>query len=142
MTRAEIATMIAGVGLPNAYDHFTKDDKPDGPPFICFLYPEDADFKADDSNYQRITDLTVELYVDAPDFTLEAAVETALGGSGLVYTRSGPRYIRDERMYQTTYETSVLLTDNPPAPDDPTAAPTDEPPTNDTEVLEQDAEQG
>lgn len=134
MTRAEIATMIAGVGLPYAYDHFTKDDAPDGPPFICFLYPEDADFKADDSNYQRITDLTVELYVDAPDFTLEAAVETALGGAGLVYTRSGPRYIRDERMYQTTWETSVLLTEAPPA----TAGEE----TSNTEVLDKDGEQG
>ena len=142
MTHDDIAAMLAGIGLPTAYDQFRKGEAPGAPPFICFLYPEDADFKADDSNYQRITDLTVELYVDAPDFTLEAAVETALGGAGLVYTRSGPRYIRDERMYQTTYETSVPLTDNPPAPDDPTAASTEEPPTNDTEVLEQDAEQG
>ena len=74
--------------------------------------------------------------------TLVIAAVGIVVGAGLVYTRSGPRYIRDERMYQTTWETSVLLTDNPPAPDDPTAAPTEEPPTNDTEVLEQDAEQG
>ena len=142
MTRAEIASLIAGVGLPYAYDHFTADDSPGGPPFICFMYTDDADFKADDTNYQRITDLTIELYVDEPDFTTEDAIEAALAGAELVYAKIGPAYIKDERMYQTTYETSVLLTDNPPAPDDPTAAPTEEPPTNDTEVLEQDAEQG
>ena len=142
MTRAEIASLIAGVGLPYAYDHFTADDSPGGPPFICFMYTDDADFKADDTNYQRITDLTIELYVDEPDFTKEAAIEAALAGAELVYAKSGPAYIKDERMYQTTYETSVLLTGNAPAPDDPTAAPTEEPPTNDTEVLEQDAEQG
>ena len=134
--------MIAGVGLPNAYDHFKKKDSPGGPPFICFLYTDDDDFVADDINYQRITGLTVELYTDEPDFNKEAAVESALTGAGLVYARSGPEYIQNERMYQTTYETSVLLTDNPPAPDDPTTAPTEEPPTNDTEVLEPNAEQG
>ena len=159
MTRAEIASLIAGIGLPYAYDHFTADDSPGGPPFICFMYTDDADFKADDTNYQRITDLTLELYVDEPDFTKEAAIEAALAEAGLVYARSGPDYIQNERMYQTTYETSVLLTDNPPAPEEPdepgdadepqdadpqtddeTATPTEEPLINDTEVLEQDAE--
>ena len=60
MTQAEIATMIAGVGLPYAYDHFKADESPGGPPFICFMYTDDDDFLADDTNYQRITGLTVE----------------------------------------------------------------------------------
>ena len=125
--------MIAGVGLPYAYDHFTKDDAPGGPPFICFIYPYSADFLADDANYQGITDLTIELYTDEPDFTHEAAIETALRGAGLVYARSGPAYIQDERMYMTTYETSALLTEAPP----PAQA---EAETNDTEVLDQNGE--
>lgn len=122
MTREEIAAMIASVGLPYAYDHFEKRNAPGGPPFICFLYTDSDDFLADGVNYQRVTDLTIELYVDAPDFALEAAVETALNGAGLVYARSGPEYIQEERMYRTIYDTSVLLTD--------------------TEVLDTDAEQG
>lgn len=134
MTRAEIASMIAGVGLPYAYDHFTPDDTPGAPPFITFIYPADADFKADDVNYQRGTDLTIEFYTDEPDFTKEAAIETALNSAGLVYSRSGPIYIRDERMYQTTYETSVLLDEAPPAETGNE--------TSNTEVLDTDAEQG
>lgn len=134
MTREEIATMIAGVGLPFAYDHFTKDETPGGPPFICFLYPDSDDFLADDGNYQGITDLTIELYADAPDFEKESAVEAALSNAGLVYSRSGPNYIDNERMYQTTFETSVLLTEAPPdtTGDD----------TTKTEVLDTDGEQG
>ena len=126
--------MIAGVGLPYAYDHFTADESPGGPPFICFMYTDDDDFLADDTNYQRITGLTVELYTDEPDFTLAAAVEAALIGAGLVYARSGPEYIQNERMYQTTYETSVVLTEAEVTEGDA--------PSENTEVLEQNAEQG
>lgn len=116
MTRAKIATMIAGIGLPYAYDHFTKDEAPGGPPFICFLYPNAADFFADDGNYQPITYLTLELYTDAPDFEKESAVETALTGAGLSWAKSGPAYIELERMYQTTWEVMVLLTEAAPTP--------------------------
>ena len=115
MTRADVATMLSGIGLPYAYDHFTEADAPGNPPFICFIYGDSDDAIADDSNYQAIVGLTVELYVDAPDFAKEAAVEAALSGAGLVYAKSGPAYIESERMYQTNYTTSVLLTEEPPA---------------------------
>lgn len=124
MTRAEIATMIAGIGKPNAYDHF---EKPQEPPYICFLYPNSDDFMADDCNYASITPLVIELYTDNVDFTLEAAVENALATAGLPYVRSR-EWIDSERMYQTTYETEVLLTPDPPTP---TEAGTDN-----TEVLD------
>ena len=132
MTRAEIAAMIAGIGLPNAYDHFTDNEKPSGPPFICFLYGDSDDFMADDGNYASITPLVIELYTDNVDFTLEAAVETALATAGLPYVRSR-EWIDSERMYLTTYETEVLLTPDPPTPDPPT--PTEAEPDN-TEVLD------
>lgn len=131
MTRDEIATVIASVGLPYAYDHFTDDDAPGGPPFICFLYTDRADFLADDINYQPITTLVIELYTDDPDFTKEAAVESALNNAGLVYGKDGPEYIDGERMYMTTYSTTVLLTE---APDDGQ--------DNDTEVDTNGEQQG
>lgn len=104
--------MIAGVGLPYAYDHFDENDadRPDGPPFICFLYPGRDDFMADDANYSRITELVIELYTDNADFTLEESVEAALTAAGLPFGKSGPTHIESERMFQTTYTTEVLLT--------------------------------
>lgn len=104
--------MIAGVGLPYAYDHFEdkKGKHPQGPPFICFLYPNDDDFKADDCNYARITALVIELYADNVAFDLEESVEAALTAAGLPFSKAGPSWISSERMYQTTYNTEVLLT--------------------------------
>lgn len=111
MTHEEIATMIAGIGLPYAYHHFEPGEAVD-PPFICFLYPARNDFVADGKNYVKITELDVELYTDEPDFTLEASVEDALDAADLVYTIEGPTYIDSERMYMTTFSTSVILDDS------------------------------
>lgn len=102
--------MIAGIGLPYAYDHFNDADgaHPQGPPFICFLYPNSDDFIADNINYARITRLVIELYTDNVDFDLEGAVEAALIAAELPFTRD-QQYIESERMYMTTYNTEVLI---------------------------------
>lgn len=111
MTREEVASMIEGVGLPYAYDHFRNvpGQHPQGPPFICFLYPQRNDIMADDTSYVKLTELVIELYTDNVDFDLEARVEAALDAAELPYDVER-RYIDKERMYQTTYTTEVILT--------------------------------
>lgn len=107
MTYQEIAEMIASIGLPYAYDHFSEDTaKP--PPFICFYYDGSDDFIADNTNYQKIRPLTIELYTDNKDFDLEALVETTLNGNGIVYSRN-ETYINTEKMYMVTYQTEVII---------------------------------
>lgn len=108
MTRKEIATMISGIGLPYAYDHFTEADTPGAPPFICFLYTGNDDFVADDANYVRIETLVIELYTDNVDFDLEDAISAALAKNDLSFSMSRS-YIDDEKMYQTTFTTEVLI---------------------------------
>lgn len=112
MTRQAIADMIASVGIPYAYNEFDVNDegRPDGPPFICFLYPAGSGFAADDCAYVSFAQLVVELYTDNVDFTLEAALEAALRGADLVCDKE-QAYIDAEHMYQTTYTTEVILTD-------------------------------
>jgi len=118
VTREQIASMIESIGLPYAYDHFEETEAPGNPPFICFFYPSHDDFIADDTNYQSIIRLVIELYTDNIDFTLESRVESALTGAGLPYT-SEREWIESERMYQTTYNTEVTLQPSPePGPGD------------------------
>ena len=109
---AVIASMIASIGVPYAFDHFGEKDgeHPQGPPFICFLYVDRADLHAAGINYVHIVQLSIELYTDEPDFELEAAAETALTAAELTFERPEQVYIDAERMYQTTYNTEVLLT--------------------------------
>ena len=109
MTYKEVSNMIASIGLPYAYYQF-----PDGtdiaPPFICFLFDSSNDLAADNTNYQRIRQLVVELYTDNKDFTLEDAVEAALNQGGLVYSRL-ESYIDTERMYMVAFTTEVIITE-------------------------------
>lgn len=107
MTYKQIADMVATVGVPYAYHHFPENTGQDTP-FICFFYPRSNDFVADDTNYQRINQLTVELYTDNKDFLLEQQVETALNSAGLVWSKED-FYIDEERMYLTSYITEVII---------------------------------
>lgn len=117
MTTQEIATMVASIGLPYAYYQF-----PDGtgtePPFLCFMYTGDNDFKADGKNYQKIEHLVIELYTDNKDFALEATVEGVLDANGMVWTR-GEEWLDSEKMCMVVYGMDVVITED----------------TNNTEVL-------
>ena len=109
MTTQEVASMVASVGIPTAYYEF-PDNTGQEPPFICFYYPGDNDFKADNINYAKINRLIIELYTDSKDFALEAAVEQVLKDNELAFIRN-ETYIDSERMYEVIFETQVIITE-------------------------------
>lgn len=113
MTYKEVATMVSTIGLPYAYYQFTEQTAK-APPFICFYFSGDSDFTADNTNYQRIRPLTIELYTDNKDFTLEETVENVLNTNGLVYSRM-ESYIDTEQMYMVVYTTDIIVTEEPPS---------------------------
>ena len=108
MTTQEVAAMVAEIGIPSAYYQF-PDNTGQATPFVCFFYPGDNDFKADDSNYQKIEHLIIELYTDDKDFTLEQTVESVLASHGMVWTRD-EEWIKSERMLEVVYEMDVVIT--------------------------------
>ena len=109
MTTQEVFTMLSGTNLPVAYYQF-PDDTPKQPPFICFFYTGSNDVLADNTNYQKVERLVVELYTDNKDFALESEVEAVLNANGLVYTRE-ETHLDSERMYEVIYTTDVVITE-------------------------------
>ena len=107
MTHKEGAEMVKSIGLPYAYYQF-----PEGTgqalPFVCFFYSSSDDLYADDSNYQRIAVLNIELYTAEKDFDLEDKTEEILSGAGLTYYKE-ENYIDSEKMWQIAYEMEVLI---------------------------------
>ena len=109
MTTKEVADMIAGIGVPTAYYQFI-DNTGIAPPFICFYYPGDNNFKADGINYAKINRLIIELYTNNKDFALEAEVENVLTENGFAFSRN-ETYIGTEQMYMVIFETQVVITE-------------------------------
>ena len=95
MTYKEVATMVASIGLPYAYYEFPEGTQ-QTPPFVVFFYTSSDDVYADDSNYQRILRLNIELYTSEKDFTTEATVEGILTNNNLTYYKE-ENYIYSER---------------------------------------------
>lgn len=110
MTRKEVADMIAEVGIPTAYYQFTK--KTAVPcPFICFYFDRSNDLYADNSNYQTIDNLIIELYTKEKDFELEQTLESVLRSHGMVWSREETP-LDDEQMYMEIYNLNVIIEEN------------------------------
>lgn len=108
MTFKQVAAMIRSIRIPFAYYQFPEGTAQE-PPFICYFYSGDNDLKADNSNYQKIEHLNIELYTNEKDFDAEATVETALKNAGLVWSRSEDQ-IDSERLYMVVYELDIMIT--------------------------------
>lgn len=123
MTYKEVFQMLNSITLtestatiPCAYFMFPEDDVSNPappPPFLVYYYDGSDDLMADDTNYQKIRPLTIELYTDNKDFSLEETVETALKNGGLSFSRS-EEYIDTERLYMVTYEAEIVITEELP----------------------------
>lgn len=107
MSYEDIATMIESIGLPFAYYQFPEGTGQE-PPFVVFFYSNTDDVYADDSNYQRIVTLNIELYTREKDFENEETVEGILTENGLTYYKE-ENYISSEKMFQIAYEMEVII---------------------------------
>lgn len=109
MTYRQVAEMVSSIGVPFAYYQFPNNTGI-APPFVCFYFDSSNDFAADNTNYQRIRPLSIELYTDNKDFTLEQTVENVLNQNGLVYSRE-ETFLDSERMYMVTFMTEIIITE-------------------------------
>ena len=107
MTHNEIMAMLAETGFPVAYDHYAEGESPE-PPFICFLYPRNVPFGADDSVYYQLHALDIEVYTDLKDPVLEQRVEKLLTEHEMFFHKSEV-WIEEEKMYEVLYEVTLDL---------------------------------
>lgn len=110
MTYPEVKQLVESFGLPYAYYEFPQDQHTvQAPPFVCFFFGSSDDFFADNSNFQPIRQLHIELYTDRKAFDLEAEFEERLRALELPYYKE-PTYLKEERMHMTSYEMNVVIT--------------------------------
>ena len=105
MTLLEVAQMVASIGLPYRYSHFSGTPQP---PYVVFYYPSETDPHADNSNYINKRQLFIELFTKTKDQASEASVESVLRQHGLSWYKQTD-FLNDEKLFQTVYETEVII---------------------------------
>lgn len=109
MTHKEIYDMLYSTGLSVTYLQWPEGAVP-ALPYICYYFSRSDNFGADDTVYQEIEVLNVELYTKQKDFTTEKKVEDALGNASTFWNKS-ETYLTSENMYEVLYESEVVITD-------------------------------
>ena len=111
MKYTDVVTMLTSInltyGVPFTYYSFPEGEAPNLP-YIVFYYPNSANVAADNSVYQRVDALTIELYTNNKDFTLEGNVESVFNSYNIVWDKS-EEYIDTEHMFMITYETEIVI---------------------------------
>ena len=98
----ELLQILREIGLPFAYDHFSKGECV-RPPFICFLTPSSDNFSADGVVYAKIDDVKLELYTDRKAPAIEDRVTAVLERHGIFYEQSEV-YIASEKLYEVLFQ--------------------------------------
>ncbi len=75
-------------------------------PYICYYSTGSDNFAADNVVYDSNRPVRIELYTRSKDLATEAAVEAALTGAGIYWTRD-ESYIDDEKVFMTIYEVTI-----------------------------------
>ena len=105
MTLLEVAQMVASIGYPYRYSHYSETPQP---PYVVFYYPAETDPHADNTNYINTRQLFIELYTNIKDHEAEANVESVLKANGLSWYKQTD-FLNDEKLFQTTYEMEVII---------------------------------
>ena len=77
------------------------------PPFIILASPGTENIIADNTVYQKIETLDIELYTDKRDLIAEEKVEEVLKNLELPWDRNA-FYIGEEKLLNTIYEVTLL----------------------------------
>jgi hypothetical protein len=104
MRLGELNDILKTTGVPVAYSHFGKPQKP---PFITYVVAYSSNFGADDRVYQEIENVQIELYTSKKDLEAESRVKAVLDANGFYYETT-ETYIPTEKLYQKIYEVRLL----------------------------------
>ena len=105
LTLEAFVQILKNTGLPVAHYQFSGSVK-----LPCLVYVDKGtnNYNADDTVYQEITNIDIELYAVRRDKKAERKLEAALTMAGIVYERTGTFYIDSERVFETIYEIQII----------------------------------
>ena len=106
MTEADLYTLLGGLKIPVAYDHFEDQvGNKVAPPFVVYRNTDPTTAKAEDVTWYKSNNYMIDLVTDTKNPDLEAQLEELLTTSSMPYDKE-ENYIDDERIYQIRYFTN------------------------------------
>lgn len=109
MNIVELKTILEATGMPVAYSHFTESENnplPE-PPFICYMTIFSSNFSADNTVFQEIQNVQIELYTNHKDLNAESWLEAVLNANEMPYATT-ETFIDSEQLYQKIYEVRLI----------------------------------
>lgn len=91
---------------PTTYRQFGPGEEPELP-YIVFYEDESKDVFADNVNIMTIRQMSVEIYADPRDFSMEEKIEKMLTENRMTYKRYA-QYLEDQEMDETLYEFEMI----------------------------------
>jgi len=95
-----IFNTLKSTGLPCAYSHFKKPQKP---PFVVYIGNGQETDAADNTWYHRQNSYQIEYYYTEKNEANETAIENALLSAGYQYEKSEDAYIEDQGLFVIYY---------------------------------------
>lgn len=109
MTLENINAMLLELGLPVAYNHFSKRTEP---PYIVYYVQDSENFFADNKVASENVTVLIELYTKMKDVKLERELKNILNNNELPYELVGESFIEEDKVYQVIYQVNIIgLTD-------------------------------
>lgn len=90
-------------GLPCAYSHFVKPQKP---PYVVYIGRGQDNLAADDTLYWRENIYQVEYYFTEKNEQQERAIEDTLLADGFLFTKSEDLYLEADEVFLIYYYTN------------------------------------
>lgn len=103
MKCSEIKKKLDALGIPVAYHHFNKPQKP---PFIAYFVTGDDIHGADDLNLIDDRSYRIELYTDHKNEDIETEIFSIFSDRDISVSEV---YIPDQQLYMVVFELSTVI---------------------------------
>ena len=106
MTLKELRELLETLEIPVKYRAFKVGEAPNLPYILFYKEDNQGTLKADNQNYTKVSNITIELYSDEKDVELEEQLESILDTNTIEYD-TYESYLDTESMYEVAYEITI-----------------------------------
>ncbi len=106
MTLQELRELLETLDISAKYRPFNVGEVPTLPYLLYYTTDNQGTLKADNHNYAKVYNLTLELYSEEKDLELEEKLEALLDMNNIEYD-TFESYLDTESMYEVAYEITI-----------------------------------